>query len=465
MTAELLDEMHSALTSYVVLPSAASGDAVTLWIAATHCLPAFQHAPRLAIVSPEKRCGKSRLLDIIAGTCHEPLMTINATVAAVFRSIGGDKPPTLLVDEADTLFGSKKVAENNEELRALLNAGHQRGRPARRCVGPQQIPTDFPTFTMCALAGIGQLPDTITDRAINITMRRRRSDEPVRQFRTRRDGPRLEALRLQLAEWSTGATNRLMDAEPDMPVEDRAADTWEPLVAVADLAGGEWPERARHACKVLTEEAEAADEERSLNTRLLSDVRAIFTERMSSFIASADLVGELKRIAESPWGDFDFNARKLAYRLKDFGVRPGFNTAKTARGYRLDELHDAFGRYLRPEASEASDTGSDLRERSDASQAPDGYICPDENKRPEEAAGQPTFRTLRTVSDDPPAGKRRRAGLTSADAAVRRQSDGIENLPLPWVPADEPIGPCRDCGEPALTYDADGQPCHLGCAS
>ncbi|MDP9417227.1 MAG: DUF3631 domain-containing protein [Actinomycetota bacterium] len=397
--AELLDDLHAALTRYVILPTSEAADAVTLWIAATHALPAFQHAPRLAIKSPEKRCGKSRLLDVIAGTCHRPLMSVNATVAAIFRSIGNEHPPTLLVDEADTMFGTKKAAEQNEEFRGLLNAGHQRGRPALRCVGPQQTPTEFPSFAMAALAGIGSLPDTITDRAVNITMRRRRADEQVSQFRTRRDGPILADLQDRLTEWGAANVGKLQDAEPTMPVEDRAADTWEPLVAVADHVGGTWPDRARRACLALTAESDEADEDGSLNTRLLSDVRAIFTEQSASFMASPDLVDALKRRPESPWDDFDFNMRKLAYRLKDFGVKPGFNTAKTARGYRLDHLHDAFTRYLRPDPSSASDTAPDLRKPSDASEASDGCIRPDKSKRPDETAGQPSLRTIRTGPD------------------------------------------------------------------
>jgi len=402
-SAALLDDLHAALTRYVILPSREAADAITLWIAASHTLPAFQHAPRLAIKSPEKRCGKSRLLDIIAGTCHRPLMSVNATVAAIFRSIGDDHPPTLLVDEADSLFGTKKAAENNEELRGLLNAGHQRGRPALRCVGPKQTPTEFPSFAMAALAGIGSLPDTITDRAVNVTMRRRRPDEQVSQFRTRRDGPILADLHDRLSEWAADAAGKLADAEPDMPVEDRAADTWEPLVAVADHAGGTWPQRARAACLALTAEADEADEEGSLNTRLLSDVRAIFADRRVSFLATAELVTALKQVPESPWEDFEFNARKLAYRLKDFGVKPGFNTAGTTRGYRLEHLHDAFTRYLRQDPSGSVNTGRDLHGSSDGSGASDASIRQTTNKRQTETAGQPGDRRVLTLPDGPSA--------------------------------------------------------------
>jgi HK97 family phage prohead protease len=168
--AELLDDLVKTLTRFVIFPDEHSAAAVALWIAATHALPWFDCAPRLVITSPEKRCGKTRLLDIIAGTCNHPLATSDATVAAIFRSIpsidpesGGsysvadDATPTLLIDEADAIFGNSKVAEQHEDLRKLLNAGHQRGRPALRCVGPHQTPTEFPTFAMAVLAQLIEL--------------------------------------------------------------------------------------------------------------------------------------------------------------------------------------------------------------------------------------------------------------------------------------------------------------------
>ena len=155
----------------------------------------------------------------------------------------------------------KKVAEQNEDLRKLLNAGHQRGRPALRCVGPLQTPTEFQTFAMVALAGIGKLPDTITDRAVNISMQRRASGESVSQFRSRRDGPVLAALRDRLAAWAKERIDELSKAEPDLPVDDRAADTWEPLVAVADAAGGDWPKLARSACRAIESATARANED------------------------------------------------------------------------------------------------------------------------------------------------------------------------------------------------------------
>lgn len=242
--AAALDAARTVLVRYCVLPFPEAADAVVLWCAATHAPPSLPAAPRLAITSPVKRAGKTRRLDVIEGIAYKPLPTMNSTTAAVFRSLDVAHPPTLLFDEVDTIFGSARVAENNEDLRGLLNAGFQRGKAALRCHGPSQKPTLFATFAMTALAGIGGLPDTITDRAVNIRMRRRKTGETVQPFRERRDGPALKCVRDQLEAWlaDPSVLAKLADAERVMPLEDRAADVWEPLIAIADLAGGEWPE-------------------------------------------------------------------------------------------------------------------------------------------------------------------------------------------------------------------------------
>jgi hypothetical protein len=256
--AAILDRLHTALTRYVILPSAEAADAVVLWIAASHAQPAWAHAPRLVIRAPEKRCGKSRLLDVVEATCHNPLITVNASTAAVYRSIEED-PPTLLVDEADTIFGAARSGDAKEDLRGLLNAGHQRNRPAIRWDAANRSREVLPTFAMAALAGIGAMPDTIEDRSVIIRMRRRIHGETVAPYRHRRDRPPLRTLAEDLTGWLRPAVEALERAEPVMPVDDRAADTWEPLIAVADHAGRGWPNRARHALLALISEAAADD--------------------------------------------------------------------------------------------------------------------------------------------------------------------------------------------------------------
>ena len=399
--AAILDDLHDVLTTYVVFSDRHAANAVTLWIACTHALPAFEFAPRLVLNSPEKRCGKSRTLDILKGTCHRPLANVSATVAAIYRSLGQhDHPPTLIIDEADTLFGSRRVAEQNEDLRCLLNAGHQRGQSVLRCVGPQMTPTEFPTFAMAALAGIGSMPDTITDRAINVTMRRRAPDERVANFRSRRDGPVLTAVRDRLADWCAENLDRLTESEPPMPVEDRAADTWEPLIAIADAAGGHWPSTAHAACLALVNTAQASDEDQSSRLKLLADIRDIFADRGDQFIATTDLIVVLHGIDESPWGEFNLSPRKLADRLKDFGIRPMPDSSGNRRGYRLTDLADAFARYLSQEPSEASETSQEQAQLADAWAFTDAPKCQTEAARQSEDAAKANDLTLLTDADE-----------------------------------------------------------------
>lgn len=233
---ELLDELRSQIAQFVIPPSSEALDAITLWVAATQLQPAWQHAPRLAVVGPAKRCGKSRLLDVLTETVHEPMLTINTTPAAIFRSINEEEPPTLLVDEADTIFGPK-VAEKNEETRGLLNAGHQRGRYVTRVVGNDHTPYKFATFAMAAIAGIGDLPDTVMDRSVVIRMRRRAEGEKVKPFRSRRDIPALHELRDRIRAWALPLLEDAASLEP-WPTgrsvrATRATSSWTPGGATA----------------------------------------------------------------------------------------------------------------------------------------------------------------------------------------------------------------------------------------
>jgi len=343
--AALLDAVHAALTRFVVLPTPQAADAVTLWIAATHAQPAWAHAPRLVIRGPEKRCGKSRLLDIVEALCREPFITVNSSSAAVYRSISED-PPTMLVDEADTIFGPK--ADGNEDLRGLLNAGHQRNRPAMRYDAGTNRVQSIPTFAMAALAGIGAMPDTIEDRAVVIRMRRRTPSESVAPYRHRRDRPPLRQLAQRLTAWLRADLAVLERAEPDMPVEDRAADTWEPLIAVADHAGTHWPDRSRAAVLVLTAEATNTGEV-SMRIRLLTDCRTAFGDQDA--LPTTVLLERLKSDHEAPWADYGptgLTAMKLGVLLRDYNIRsatirfPGLGQAK---GYQRTEFTDAWSRY------------------------------------------------------------------------------------------------------------------------
>jgi hypothetical protein len=350
--AALLQLVREALARYVVLPSADASVGVVLWIAASHAVPCWAHAPRLVIRAPEKRCGKSRLLDLVEALCHRPLMTVNASPSAVYRSIGlaHDDPPTLLIDEADAIFGPK--AADNDDLRGLLNAGHQRGRPALRYDAATRRVERIDTFAMAALAGIGAMPDTIEDRAIVVRMRRRAPGETVQPYRLRRDGPGLADIRGRLNHWLRAHTDELAAAVPSMPVEDRAADTWEPLIAVADLAGCPWPDLARTAVLTLTADRDAGAV-LSTQARLLTDCRDAFGD--ANVLPTADLLHRLKADPEAPWSTYGPNglsAMKLAQLLREFDITSStmrFPTGQ-AKGYSRCDFTDAWNRYCPADA-------------------------------------------------------------------------------------------------------------------
>jgi hypothetical protein len=106
--AAVLDQVHGTLTCYVMFPSAEAGWAVTLFAAATWAMPYLEFAARLVIKSPVKRCGKSRLFDVLGLLVRYPLMTSDISAAALVRSVPSaedDRAVTVMLDEADTTFG------------------------------------------------------------------------------------------------------------------------------------------------------------------------------------------------------------------------------------------------------------------------------------------------------------------------------------------------------------------------
>jgi uncharacterized protein DUF3631 len=350
----LLDQVAAELARYVAFPSPEARDAVALWAAHAHAATAFESTPRLALLSPEKGSGKTRTLEVLDLLVPEPMHAVNATAAAIFRAVEAHQP-TLLFDEADTVFGPLARGEH-EELRGLVNAGHRKGAVAYRCVGdPANMEVKaFPAFCAVAIAGIGDLPDTILDRAVLVRMRRRGPGEQVEPFRRRKAAPRLRELHEALAAWTWTHHDQLAQAEPEMPpgLVDRPADVWEALLAIADLAGGDWPTRARKAAVKLNKERGEADP--SLGVALLRDVRAVWDGREG--MPTEELLRRLAALEESPWGDLrgkPLDARGLARRLRPFDVRPtNVRVGEEVRkGYLRADLHDAWTRYLpHPEA-------------------------------------------------------------------------------------------------------------------
>jgi hypothetical protein len=351
----LLDRVHGYLSRFIAYPSSHAAIAHVLWIGHCHAMDAWESTPRLAALSPEPGSGKTRLLEMTENLVPRPVEAVNVTPAYLFRKVADDAGrPTILFDEIDTVFGPK--AKDNEEIRGLLNAGHRQGAVAGRCVvkGKEIHTEEIPAYCAVALAGLDDLPDTIRTRSVIIRMRRRAPGETVEPYRRRLHSHEGRELRDQLADMIGDAEHELRVALPDMPecVVDRDADVWEPLIAIADLAGGDWPNLARVAAVTLVTDAKAGTP--SLGVKLLSDLRTVFAE--ADQMRTDTLLEKLCALDESPWGDMrgkPMDSRALARRLAKYDIKPKtIRTANgTAKGYTRESLHDAWQRYLPTESA------------------------------------------------------------------------------------------------------------------
>jgi hypothetical protein len=354
---EPLTDVRRFIGRFCAFPNEHCLNAVTLWAAHCHVVEHFHTTPRLAVLSPEPESGKSRVLEILETLTPEPMLCLSPSPATVFRTLS-DRQITLLMDEVDTVWQTKGKDDTHEDLRGLLNAGYRRGATIPRCVGPRHEVVNFNVFCAVALAGIGDLPDTIMTRSIIIRMRRRAPHEHVEPFRIRVDAPIGEELRDSLAEWAESVGPSVGEAWPDLPdgITDRRAECWEPLIAIADAAGGEWPEIARAACLNL---ANQSRDKVSLGVRLLSDLRTIFGDAdalHTETIIDRLCEGEQYGIgADAPWSELHgkrLGKRGLATMLRRYNVTPIKVTVggKSLQGYRREHLWDAWARYLPPDS-------------------------------------------------------------------------------------------------------------------
>lgn len=387
----LVEVLASTFDKYLAAPGGADV-AFALWTLHAHAHDAAEISPVLALTSPEKRCGKTTALSILEAVVPRPLPAASLTPATIYRSV--EKfGPTLLVDEADTFING------HEELRGVLNSGHRRQQAiVVRCVGDDHEVRQFSTWGPKAIALIGRLPSTLADRSIEIRMRRRLPGEEVHRLRLDRLS-RLEPLRRQAWRWATDHLEELRGADPDVPAQlhDRARDNWRPLLAIADLAGGEWPTRARQVIASL-----ASDEvdEGSAGVLMLSDLRDLFERRDVDRVASSQLTDALHRMEERPWPEWGrsqrpITARGIARLLGPFGISPGqlWIDGGKSRGYTRDACEEAFARYLpsdppspsgrtvdaaaaRDDSADRHPVGSDNPTGSETPQSPQGFGVP-----------------------------------------------------------------------------------------
>lgn len=369
----VIAETEGFIRRFAILPEAAYLSLST-WCVATYVPESFDAFPYIALVSPAKRCGKTRVLELLELLCAKAWRGTSPTSAALYRMMADS--PTLLLDEVEALRG-KQVSEVSQAILAVLNAGHRRGATVPRCDGPKNDLKYFPVYGPKAFAAIGGLPDTLADRSLCITMQRKTAKQTVARFLQSKGRTETEPTRALLAAWAVSNRETVRAAYEGMTdlgfLTDRDADLWMPLFAVCAVAAPERVGDLKKCAQALTQTKADDDVEDSLPLKLLADVRSVWPAG-SVHMMTASLLETLKGLPDSPWADTGLTARKLARMLRPFGPEPRQIRviSGTGKGYQSADFEQAFSRYLPPKCvqSETSETtrvniGEDTQSQSE----------------------------------------------------------------------------------------------------
>jgi Protein of unknown function (DUF3631)/VirE N-terminal domain len=420
--ADLLDDICGVVRRYVVFPLKEQADVIALWVAHVWMLRAFDHTAYLWVWAAAKRSGKSRVLEVLELICPNAELTQSGSSAALLRSIDESNPPTFLLDEIDAVFSkSKRNDSEGEDTRRFLNAGFRRDAKFMRCVGQGAAieAKKFPAFCAKALAGIGQcLPDTVADRSIPIELERQSRDKKAERFRQREATAAVQCIRAELEAWSQlkQVEDLLRDARPELPdaLNDRQQDICEPLFAIADLAGGEWPGRGRKALTKLCGQEEDAD----IGVRLLAAIKAVFDDKGADRLQTKELLEALIVREDGPWALWFEDAlkhdklsqagAKLAGKLKPYKIKPEQIRFSDdgAKGYLQDHFRKAWRLYL-PDSAPVEETAETPKHNPGFARGSEcfGSVSaePDLPKHPEYEAGKKKCFGVSPVSAEPAA--------------------------------------------------------------
>ena len=350
-TAELLAQIETVIKKHVVLSDHAAA-ALAVWVLHTYTFDRRDTVAYVAIESPEKRCGKTTLLSVLAAMACKPLIASNITAPALFRAIDTCRP-TLFIDEADTFLAG------NGTLRGLINSGNtwrtayvlrlSRSRPGRRRRTLENSEPGLKKYSCWCpkvIAMIGRVPDTIADRSIVVPM--------ARKLVTETCAPLAE---LHPAEIKSKCARFALDAGPAIAqsakirgegLNDRAADTFDPLYVITRLAGAGWEAKLHAAALALTSPSQFQNS----GAELLLDLFGLFIRSGREKIFSRDLVSALRddggglrspTLKSSPINEYEISQILRPYGIKPSNLRIGKDVN---RGYVAAEFRDALRRYV-----------------------------------------------------------------------------------------------------------------------
>ena len=355
----MLECISATVSNYMAIDKPLA-DAVALWCVMTWVHPRLDVAAFLNLTGPSKRVGKSTLLQIASTFVRKPLPVSSAITEAALARLVSENEPTLCLDEVDLYLA------DNATLKAMLNGSQRRALALRITnikVDDDWIPHQFSTWCPKVLSGIGELPDTIRDRSIEIRLERAKPEERPARWRDR-NKVHMSALVRGLVRWTDDNADAILEGlsavECPKELHDRARDSWEALFAIADRAGADWPARARAAAIMTTNGTMALGI--PVSERIVTDVHRVFLDKgLPESLPAEIIAGKLVDMDEAPWSEFSkgkgLTTNSLARLLRPYGVRPVKYRDKsvTHRGYHLRDLAPVFDRYSTADCSGLAD--------------------------------------------------------------------------------------------------------------
>ncbi|MGI8707256.1 MAG: DUF3631 domain-containing protein [Actinomycetota bacterium] len=343
----VLDEVVAVLERYSDQPEA-NLHAAALWVVRSHCHDLFGVSPILLLTSATHRCGKTSTLIPILRLVNRGMLSSNISPAALYRAVEAWRP-ALCIDEGDTFM------KLNDDLKGLLNAGHTRDTAfILRCEGDNSELRMFSTWAPKVLAAIGRMPATVEDRSIRLVLRRK-ALEVGKEDAFEVDVVRAvcEPVRRRLARWVHDEGAAFSEVLPERPkgINDRAWNNWKPMFAIATIAGGEWPERARKAAIALS----GGDEDEDTVTLAVRHIKAAFQD--DDRLSTSELLKSLIERDDGPWakwwaddvehGRMKAPASRLAKILKPLDITPKqmWVDGQNQRGYERESFGSVWDVY------------------------------------------------------------------------------------------------------------------------